>query len=92
MIDIGLILSRLLQYAAVTTLCGASFFPLYGYADAEPMMLLRWRQGVLLVAAVVALLSGLLWFVFSVANMSGTLADVTDPEVIWTVVRDTRAC
>ena len=36
MIDIGLVLSRLLHYAAVTTLAGASFFPLYAYAAAEP--------------------------------------------------------
>lgn len=43
----------------------------------------------LLSAAVIALLSGLLWFVFSVANMSGTLADVADREVLWTVLNET---
>jgi putative copper resistance protein D len=90
MIDLGLVVARLLHCAAVTTLAGVSFFPLYAYADAEPIALLRQRQAVLLAAAIVALLSGVLWFVFSVANMSGTLADVTDPDVIWTVVHDTR--
>ncbi|MCK1709115.1 MULTISPECIES: copper resistance protein CopD [unclassified Bradyrhizobium] len=90
MIDIGLILSRFLHYAAVTTLAGASFFPLYTYATAaEPNELFRWWRSVLLCAAVVALLSGMLWFVFSVANMSGALVDATDPELIWTVVQDT---
>jgi len=74
MIDLGLVVARLLHYAAVTTLAGVSFFPLYAYADAEPIALLRWRQGVLLAAAIAALLSGVLWFVFSVANMSGSLA------------------
>jgi putative copper resistance protein D len=89
MIDLGLVVARLLHYATVTTLAGVSFFPLYAYADAEPIVLLRWRQGVLLVAAIAALLSGILWFVFSVANMSGTLADVGDREVLWTVLNET---
>src|SRR6266478_6852242 len=89
MIDLGLVVARLLHYAAVTTLAGVSFFPLYAYADAEPIALLRWRQGVLLAAAIAALLSGVLWFVFSVANMSGTLADVGDREVLWMVLNET---
>src|SRR5258705_7381837 len=53
------------------------------------MALLRWRQGVLLATAIAVLLSGILWFVFSVANMSGTLADVADREVLWTVLNET---
>jgi len=89
MIDLGLVVTRLLHYAAVTTLAGVSFFPLYAYADPEPIMLLRWRKGVLLAAAVAALLSGVAWFVFSVANMSGTLTDVADREVLWTVLNET---
>src|SRR5712671_5875492 len=89
MIDLGLVVARLLHYAAVTTLAGVSFFPLYGYADAEPIMVFRWRQGVLLAAAVAALLSGVAWFVFSVANMSGTLTDVADREILWTVLNET---
>src|SRR5712692_3302296 len=89
MIDLGLVVARLLHYVAVTTLAGVSFFPLYAYADAEPIVSLRWRQGVLLAAAIAALLSGVLWFGFSVANMSGTLADVADREVLWTVLNET---
>jgi putative copper resistance protein D len=88
MIALGLVIARLLHYAAVTTLAGVSFFPLYAYADAEPIVLLRWREGVLLAGAIAALLSGLLWFVFSVANMSGTLAGVTDREVLWMVLNE----
>ncbi len=90
MIDLGLVVARLLHYVAVATLAGASFFPLYVYADAEPIALFRWRQRVLLAAAIAALLSAILWFVFSVASMSGNLADVGDREVLWTVVHDTR--
>src|SRR6202048_3273392 len=89
MIDLGLVIARLLHYAAVTTLAGVSFFPLYAYADAEPIVLVRWREGVLLAGAIAALLSAVLWFVFSVANMSGTLTDVADREVLWTVLTET---
>jgi putative copper resistance protein D len=88
MIDLGLVVARLLHYAAVTTLGGVSFFPLYAYA-AEPAGLFRRRQAVLLAAAVGALLSGLLWFVFSVANMSGTMAGIADQEMLWTVLNET---
>jgi copper resistance protein D len=89
MIDLGLVVARLLHYAAVTTLAGVSLFPLYAYAASEPNELFRRRQPVLLSAAIGALLSGLLWFVFSVANMSGTLADVADQEVLRTVLNGT---
>ena len=89
MIDVGLILARLLHYAAVTTLAGVSFFPFYAYQGMEPQALACWRRRLLLSAAVVALLSGLFWFVFAAANMSGALADLIDPEVVWAVMRDT---
>jgi putative copper resistance protein D len=89
MMDLGLIVARLLHYAAVTTLAGVSFFPLYAYAAAEPAGLFRWRQAVLLAAAAAAMISGLLWFVCSLANMSGTWAGVADHEVLWTVLNET---
>src|SRR6266851_2599123 len=57
MIDLGLVIARLLHYAAVTTLAGVSFFPLYAYADPEPIMLLRWRQGMLLAVIVPSVIS-----------------------------------
>jgi copper resistance protein D len=44
---------------------------------------------VLLSAALGALLSGLLWFGCSLANMSGIWAGVADPEVLWTVLNET---
>jgi putative copper resistance protein D len=89
MIDFGLIVARLLHYVAVTTLAGASFFPIYAYVGGEPQPLWYWRQRMLLAAAILACLSGLLWFVFAVANMGGTLASVTDPEVLRSVLYDT---
>src|SRR5260370_21146418 len=89
MIDFGLVSARLLHYAAVTTLAGVSFFPLYAYAATEPKELYRRRQAVLFSAAVGALFSGLLWFVCSVANMSGRWAGVADQDVLWTVLNET---
>ena len=89
MIDLGLIIARLLHYAVVTTLAGVSFFPLYAYAATEPKELFCRRQAVFLSAAVGALFSGLLWFLCSVANMSGSWAGVADHEVLWTVLNET---
>lgn len=89
MIDLGLVVARFLHYVASTTLAGAAFFPLYAYAGAEPERLLRWRGRVLLWSAVLALIAGLAWFALAVANMSGALVDVVDPEVVASVVRDT---
>ena len=43
----------------------------------------------LFIAANVALFSGILWFVFAVANMSGTLDGVLDREMLSTVLGDT---
>lgn len=89
MIELGLVLARLLHDAATVTLFGASSFPLYAYSGVEPEDWHRFRARLLVWAAVVALLSGLLWLAFSVANMSGSLSDLEDGEVIWAVVRDT---
>jgi putative copper resistance protein D len=92
MIDAGLIVARFLHYVAVTTLAGASFFPLYAYrrsGDPRSIALHRRFQNVLFIAANVALFSGILWFVFAVANMSGTLEGVLDQEMLSTVLGDT---
>uniref|UniRef100_UPI001954454C hypothetical protein n=1 Tax=Klebsiella pneumoniae TaxID=573 RepID=UPI001954454C len=55
----------------------------------QPIALDRILQSVLFVAANVALFSGTLWFVFAVANMSGALDGVLDPEMLSTVLGDT---
>ena len=89
MLDFGLVIARLLHYAATTTLFGASLFPLYAYAGSEPEALGPWQRPLLLRTAVAAMLSGVLWFVFSAANMAGSLSDLADTEALWTVVRDT---
>jgi copper resistance protein D len=92
MIDAGLIVARFLHYAAVTMLAGASFFPLYAYGRGggpRSYGLHRSFQSVLFIAANVALFSGILWFIFAVANMSDRLDGVLDPEMLSTVLADT---
>ncbi|MBK5654042.1 MAG: copper homeostasis membrane protein CopD [Alphaproteobacteria bacterium] len=89
MIEVGLIIARLLHYATTITLAGLSLFPLYAFAGAEPEVLSHWRQRWLLWTAVAALLSGLCWFAFTAANMSGSMNDLADVETVWAVVHDT---
>jgi putative copper resistance protein D len=92
MIEAGLITARLLHYVAVTTLAGASFFPLYAYrrgSGPRPIALHRSLQRALFIASNAAFFSGVLWFVFAVANMSGTLDGVLDWEMLSTVLGDT---
>lgn len=89
MIDIGLVLSRFLHYAATTTLFGAALFPLYAYVDQEPERAGGGHRKLLLRAASLALASGLLWFVFSAASMTGSFSDLADREALWAVAHDT---
>lgn len=88
MIEVGLIIARLLHYLATTTLAGLSFFPLYAYVGAEPEVLGRWRRKWLLWTAIAGLLSGLCWFTFSAANMSGSMRNLADAETLWMIVHD----
>ena len=84
--------ARFLHYVAVTTLAGASLFPLYAHPRGDgqqPIALTRRIQAMLFIVANVALLSGILWFVFTVANMSGTLDGVLDREMLSTVLSET---
>jgi putative copper resistance protein D len=89
MIEVGLIIARFLHYLATTALAGLSLFPLYAYAGAEPDVLGRWRQRWHLWTALAALFSGLCWFAFVAANMSGSMTDLVDAETVWAVVHDT---
>lgn len=89
MIDVALIVSRFLHYAAATTLAGVAFFPLYAYAGLEPEPASRWRSKVLLWSSLLALLSGAGWFAFVVANMSDGLEDLADTDVLASVVGHT---
>jgi putative copper resistance protein D len=90
MIDLGLVVARFMHYAACTTLAGAAFFPFYAYVGTEPEALAQWRQKLLFWSAILALIGGLAWFVFTAANMSGALSDIANPDVVVSVMRDTN--
>lgn len=89
MVEIGLILARFLHYAATTILAGLSFFPLYAHVDREPEALRHWRRKWFMGTAVAVLVSGLCWFAFAAANMSGDISDLADAETLEAVARDT---
>ncbi len=82
MIDIGLVASRLLQYIAATTLFGMALFPLYAYRGREPDRIFRWRGRLLFSAALLAIVSGIAWFFFSVASMTGDVSGLLDPDTL----------
>ena len=93
MLAAGLIVSRFVHYVAVLALFGASLFPLYAYAghpdDAARRQLVQWLRPVLATAAALALVSGLGWFAFTSAGMSGALSGAWDPQVLMTVLQAT---
>ena len=49
----------------------------------------RWLRALLLGSALLTLVSGISWFAFTTAGMSGSLSGVTDATVLSTVIRDT---
>lgn len=89
MIEIGLVVSRFLHYAATTALFGMAFFPLYACKSNEPAAFARRRRLLLWVSTVLAILSGVSWFLFSAASMSGNFADMADPEILTVVAGQT---
>jgi putative copper resistance protein D len=92
MVEAGLFLSRFLHYAALLILFGVSLFPIYTYpgrAGKLPARIERWRESVALAAVICGLLSGLSWFIFVVAGMTGTLSGAADGDALWSVLTDT---
>lgn len=88
--EVGLVAARFLHLACAIVLFGASLSPLYLRlrADSSPR-LERQLRPVLTMAAFGGILSGLAWFGFTVANMSGALADVLDHKTLSSVLLDT---
>jgi copper resistance protein D len=71
----GLVVSRFLHLSALLILLGCGLFPLYADRSAKAFVRI---QTIVLAAVVIALASGVLWFAFTTAGMSGSLAAVTD--------------
>jgi copper resistance protein D len=91
-----LIVSRVLQFAAVIVVFGCGAFRVYGLAlDAKAtsantlIAFDAWFWRVTLVGAIVALLSGLSVLLAVTANMAGSAAAALDPDTIGTVLFDT---
>ncbi len=90
-IEVGLVAGRFLHLACAIILFGVSLSPLYLRVRADSSQrLARKLRPVLTLAAVGAFLSGLAWFGFTVANMSGALAGVLDGETLSSVLGDTE--
>ena len=87
----GLIASRFVHYLALSVLFGGALFPFYGIAQwrSDLKHPPAWLPVLLRVAAVLALLSGISWLLFTAAGMSGSISGMTDPSVMSTVVLDT---
>ena len=91
-----LIVSRLLQFAAVIVVFGCGAFRLYGLAvdttttSANALVTFdAWFWRVTIVGAIVALLSGLSLLLAVTANMAGSAAAALDPDTISTVLFNT---
>ena len=91
MVAAGLIASRFLHYLAVLILFGVALYPLYSYRGSErvqPFLLKRLRHAMLL-AALTATLTGVLWFMFSVATMSDSFSSAFDAATLSSVLDGT---
>jgi putative copper resistance protein D len=90
MLEAGLVGSRLVHFACAIILFGSALFGLYSpLSKIRSEFLSRRLPAVLLAAALCSLLSGAAWFIFTVGNMSGTLAGAFDGEASWSVLSDT---
>ena len=75
MILAGLVASRFLHLSALLILLGCSLFPLYTDRSAKSIVRVRL---IVFAAAIAALVTGVFWFAFTTAGMSGSLAAVTN--------------
>lgn len=90
----GLIASRFIHFTALAFLFGAALFPLYSFREGERSPFRATLAGrlrtPLLIAAIVALISGVSWLSFTSASMSGTPSGATDIGIIRTVIQETE--
>ena len=90
MLEAGLVGARFIHFTCTIVLFGGALFGLYsGLPGIRSERLVRLLPPVLFAAAISSFLSGLVWFFFTVGNMSGSLADTLDLETQWSVLSDT---
>ncbi len=94
MIESGLVLSRFLHYAALMVLLGASVFPQYPHEARDrgdgPYLLTAMIRPWILGAVVIAIVSAMLWFAFTTAGMTDSIASALDPKALLLVAQSTR--
>ena len=84
-IELALVLARWAHYTALTTLFGLSLFPAYNRnLNVRPV-----RQHGLFWLAVATTVSGLIWGLASVAEMSGTWVSAVDPSMLAMIIQST---
>jgi len=90
MLEAGLVGARFIHFTCTIVLFGGALFGLYsGLPGIRSERLVRLLPAVLFAAAIGSFLSGLAWFLFTVGNMSGSLADALDLGTQWSVLSDT---
>jgi len=90
MLEAALVGARFIHFTFTIVLFGGTLFGLYsGHPANRSERLLRLQPAVLFAVAIVSFLSDLAWFLFTVGNMSGSLADALDFDTQWSVLSDT---
>lgn len=85
----ALIVSRWLQFAAATILCGAPAFALYGLSSAAKHRHAAWLKRLLAIAASIGLAAALAMLLAQSAEMGGDPALAFDGGTVWAVVTGT---
>ncbi len=91
-VEVGLILSRFLHFAALLFVFGNALFPLYafGAGASQTSAGLPHRLGSWIFAAcLLAFVSGAAWLLFASASMAGSLSEALSPEMMGTVLLGT---
>ncbi|MBL6938315.1 MAG: copper homeostasis membrane protein CopD [Alphaproteobacteria bacterium] len=94
MLEAGLLLSRFLHFTATLSLFGVSLFPLYALGRAgawggNEQRLLRRIKWIPIVGALTAIASGVGWFVFTAASMTGDLSLALNRESLYAILQGT---
>jgi putative copper resistance protein D len=88
MVEIALVVSRWLQFAAAAILCGAPAFFLYGVQQISPRDA-GWAKRLLLASTFVGIVAAILMLLAQSAEMSGDAGSAFKPDVVWGVLSDT---
>jgi len=91
--DEGLLLSRLIHFAALFFAFGASFFPVYAFSGDSRRTALDYWSGTktsILPASLIAFTSGLSWLLFTAASMAGSFSETLSPDNMTAIMEETQ--